>query len=61
MILRKPRSTQSSSSAASDVNKRQGMKCGLTYERDMSVRSYEENEFTREIQFNSEIETIEIL
>ena len=37
-----------------------GKNCGFKYERDMSVRSYEENEFTRTITFNSEIERIEI-
>ena len=36
------------------------MNCGFKYEKDMSVRSYEESEFTREIKFNSEIERIEI-
>ena len=37
-----------------------GMNCGFKYERGMSVRSYEENEFTREDKFNSEFERIEI-
>ena len=37
-----------------------GKNCGFKYEKDMSVRSYEENEFTRTITFNSEIERIEI-
>ena len=38
-----------------------GMNCGFKYEKDMSVRSYAENEFTREMKLNSEIERIEIL
>ena len=37
-----------------------GKNCGFKYEKDMPVRSYEENEFTRTITFNSEIERIEI-
>ena len=39
----------------------EGKKCGLKFEKDMTVRSYEENEFTRTITFNQEIERIELL
>ena len=34
--------------------------CGFKYEKDMSVRSYEESEFIRGIVFSPEIERIEI-
>ena len=37
-----------------------GKNCGFKYEKDMSVRSYEENEFTRKITFPTNIERIEI-
>ena len=37
-----------------------GKNCGFKYEKDMSVRSYEENEFTRTITFPTNIERIEI-
>ncbi len=37
-----------------------GRNCGFKYETDYTVRSYEENEFTRTITFNPEIERIEI-
>ena len=37
-----------------------GMNCWFKYEKDMSVRSYEENEFTPEIKSNSEIGRKEI-
>eukprot|EP00969_Alexandrium_andersonii_P018720 817550-Alexandrium_andersonii.AAC.1 len=37
-----------------------GKNCGFKYERDMSARSCEDNEFTRTITFNSEIERIGI-
>ena len=35
-----------------------GKNCGFKYEKDMSVRSYEENEFTRTITFPNNIERI---
>ena len=38
-----------------------GKNCGFKYEKDMSVRSYEENEFTRTITFPTNIERIEII
>ena len=37
-----------------------GKNCGFKYEKDMSVRSYEESEFVRGIVFSPEIERIEI-
>ena len=37
-----------------------GKNCYFKYEKDMSVRSYEENEFTRTITFPTNIERIEI-
>ena len=37
-----------------------GKNCGFKYETDMSVRSYEENEFTRTITFPTNIERIGI-
>ena len=37
-----------------------GKSCGFKYEKDMSVRSYEENEFTRTVTFPINIERIEI-
>ena len=37
-----------------------GKNCGFKYEADMSVRSYEANEFTRAITFPTNIERIEI-
>ena len=39
----------------------EGKNCGFKFEKDMSVRSYEEHEFTRTITCNQEIERIEIL
>ena len=37
-----------------------GHNCGFKYNSDLTVRSYEENEFTREIGFCPDIERIEI-
>ena len=37
-----------------------GKNCGFRYEKDMSVRSYEENEFTRTITFPISIDRIGI-
>ena len=37
-----------------------GKNCGFKFEKDMSVRSYVENEFTRTITFPDNIERIEI-
>ena len=37
-----------------------GQNCGFKYNTDMSVRSYNPNEFTREIGFSPDIERIEI-
>ena len=39
----------------------EGKHCGFKFEKDMSVRSYEENEFTRTITFNQEVGRREIL
>ena len=39
----------------------EGKKCGFQFEKDMTVRPYEENEFTRTITFNQEVEIIEIV
>ena len=38
-----------------------GKNCGFKYEKNMSVRSYDESEFTRTITFNDNIERIEII
>ena len=38
-----------------------GNNCGFTYEKDMSIRSYQENEFTRCVGFSSEVERFEVL
>ena len=38
----------------------EGINCGFKFEKDVSVRSYEENEFIRTITFNQEIDRIEI-
>ena len=37
-----------------------GSNCGFKYEKDLTVRSYEENEFTRCIGFSNEVERIEV-
>ena len=37
-----------------------GNNCGFKYEKDMSVRSYQESEFNRCIGFSSEVEKIEV-
>ena len=37
-----------------------GKNCGFKYEKDLTVRSYEEHEFIRSIAFCPEIERIEI-
>ena len=37
-----------------------GTNCGFKYEKDLSVRSYEESEFNRCIGFSNEVERIEI-
>ena len=37
-----------------------GRNCGFKYEKDMSIRSYEENEFSQTITFPTNIETTEI-
>ena len=37
-----------------------GNNCGFKYEKDMSVRSYQESEFNRCIGFASEVEKIEV-
>ena len=37
-----------------------GKNCGFNFEKDMTVWSYKENEFTRTITFNQEIDRIEI-
>ena len=39
----------------------EGKNCGFKYEKDMSVRSYEENEFTRARTFNQGIDRLELL
>ena len=37
-----------------------GNNCGSKYEKDLTVRSYEESEFTRCIGFSNEVERIEV-
>ena len=37
-----------------------GKNCGFKFEKDLRIRSYNQNEFTRTIGFNSETERIEI-
>ena len=37
-----------------------GHNCGFKYEKDMSVRSYQESEFNRCIGFSNEVERIEV-
>ena len=37
-----------------------GTNCGFKLEKDFTVRSYEENEFTRTITCNQEVASIEI-
>jgi len=38
-----------------------GRNCGFKFERDMTVRSYSEGEFHREIGFPAEVPRIEII
>ena len=37
-----------------------GANCGFKYEKDLTVRSYEESEFTRCIGFSEDVERIEV-
>ena len=39
----------------------EGKNCGFKFEKDFTVRSYEEDEFTRTITFNQDIDIIEIV